>query len=146
VIAYGVGEWMKSEGVNPSLESGTMENSKVGVNVEQNTNGNWQKILPNGDIKNVSSFEAYSVGNQNPVFKAFNTTPGAPSFTGFHDAMNFPAGINQVTIAPYYAMSQCAAIPTLCAMFPDTFIKVGTWGLVDTNLDIYKNDYEQQSN
>lgn len=54
-----------------------------------------------------------------------------------------PAVINQVTIAPYYAMSQCAASPTLCAIFPDTFIKVGTWGQVNTNLDIYKNNYEQ---
>ena len=129
---------MKSEGVNPSLESGTMENSKVGVNAEYK-NG----ILIKADTNVPTS---YFTSNQNPVFKAFNTTPGAPSFTGFHDAMNFPAGINQITIAPYYAMSQCAAIPTLCAMFPDTFIKVGTWGLVDTNLDIYKNDYGQQNN
>lgn len=81
--------------------------------------------------------------NQNPAFKTLNTTPGAPAFADFHDAMNFSTGVNQATIAPYYAMSQCAAAPTLCAMFPDTFIKVGTWGQVNTNLDIYKNDHKQ---
>jgi hypothetical protein len=149
-LAYGVGEWMKSEGVNPSLESGTMENSKVGVNVDQNANGNWIKagsitdINPQGTPSNW--FDTYVAGNQNPAFQSLNTTPGAPSFAGFHDAMNFPIGVNQVSIAPYYAMSQCAAAPTFCAMFPDTFIKVGTWGQVDTNFNIYKNNYGQQSN
>jgi len=142
--AYGVGEWMKAEGVNPSFESGTMENSKVGVNVEK-VDGQWHQPLPKGGFKEVSSFEAYTVGNQNPAFQSLNTTPGAPPFADFHDAMNFPAGINQVTIAPYYAMSQCAAAPTICAMFPDTFIKVGTWGQVDTNLDTNKNDYGQNN-
>lgn len=39
-------------------------------------------------------------------------------------------------------MSQCAASPTLCAAFPDTFVKIGTWGQVDTNLDINKNNHE----
>ena len=141
-VGYGIGEWMKAEGVNPSLESGTMENSRVGVNVEK-VDGQW--FAEGKDIK-ANWFDTYVTGNQNPVFKAFNTTPGSPSFTGFHDAMNFPAGVNQVTIAPYYAMSQCAASPTLCAMFPDIFIKVGTWGQVDTNLNIYKKDYGQKNN
>lgn len=31
--------------------------------------------------------------------------------------------------------SQCAAMPAICAAAPDTFIKVGTVGLVNTNLD-----------
>jgi hypothetical protein len=31
-------------------------------------------------------------------------------------------------------------------MFPDIFIKVGTWGQVDTNFNIYKKDYGQQNN
>ncbi len=144
--AYGAGQWMKSKGVNPSLESGTMENSKVGVNVERGADGNWYQQLPKGGKIEVSSFKAYTIGNQNPALQTLNTTPGAPSFANFHDAMNFVDGVNQVTIAPYYAISQCAAAPTLCAMLPDTFIKVGTWGQVDTNLDIYKNDYGQQSN
>jgi hypothetical protein len=143
--AYGAGEWMKTEGVNPSFESGTMENSKVGVNVEKGADGKWYQKLPNNERIEVSSFKAYTAGSQNPVFKALNTTPGSSAFADFHDAMNFPFGVNQVTIAPYYAMSQCAAAPTICSMFPDTFIKVGTWGQVDTNLDINKNDYGQNN-
>ncbi|MFM2200057.1 MAG: hypothetical protein RL769_110 [Pseudomonadota bacterium] len=143
--AYGVGQWMKSEGINPSFESGTMENSKVGVNAKYNSNG---VLIKEGSItiQNPNGIETnYWASNQNPAFKTLNTTPGAPSFADFHDAMNFEAGVNQVTIAPYYAMSQCAASPTLCATFPDIFIKVGTWGQVDTNLDTNKNDYEKNN-
>jgi hypothetical protein len=143
-VGYGIGEWMKTKGVNPSFESGTMDNNRVGVNVEKGTDGNWYQKLPNKERVQVSSFEAHTIGNQNPAFKALNTTPGAPAFANFHDAMNFPFGVNQVTIAPYYAMSQCAASPTLCATFPDTFIKIGTWGQVDTNLNSYKN-YEKNN-
>jgi hypothetical protein len=141
---YGIGEWMKAEGVEPGFEMGNMDDSKVGINVEK-IDGNWYQRLPNGDLQTTSSFKAHTIGNQNPVFKFLNKTPGAPPFAGFHDAMNFPDIINQATIAPYYAMSQCAAAPTLCASFPDTFIKIGTWGQVDTNLDINKNNHEQNN-
>jgi hypothetical protein len=144
-VTVGVGQWMKAEGVNPSLESGTMDNSKIGINVEKGTDGNWYQTLPNKERIQVSSFKAHTVGNQNPGFKLLNKTPGAPTFADFHDSMNFPAGINQATIAPYYAMSQCASAPTLCAAFPDIFIKIGSWGEVDTNLDINKNNYEQNN-
>ena len=127
---YGIGEWMKAEGVEPGFEMGNMDDSKIGINAEYK-NG----ILVKTDTNITTN---YWTSNQNQGFKLLNTTPGAPPFAGFHDAMSFPEIINQVTIAPYYAMSQCAAALTLCASFPDTFIKIGTWGQVDTNLDINK--------
>ncbi len=142
---YGIGEWMKAGGVEPGFEMGNIDDSKIGINVQQGVDGKWYQKLPNKERIQVSSLKAHAVGNQNPGFKLLNKTPGAPPFAGFHDAMNFPIVINQVSIAPFYAMSQCAAAPTLCAAFPDTFIKIGTWGQVDTNLDVNKNNYEQNN-
>lgn len=43
--------------------------------------------------------------------------------------------LNEYRLTSYYAISQCAAMPAICAAAPDTFVKVGTVGLVDTNLD-----------
>ena len=130
-----LGKTPVSEGNSSIFDQNTpnsgYSNSKLGINVTE-MNSKW---YIEGTPTQATWSETYVTGSQNPAFKALNTTPGAPSFVDFHDALNLPTGINQLTIAPAYALSQCAAMPVICAAAPDTFINIGTWGRVSTNLD-----------
>jgi hypothetical protein len=65
----------------------------------------------------VSQNYAYTSGNQNPAFQAFNTTPGAPSFADFHDALNLSSPWNKLSIPPAYAASQFNALKPYYPIF-----------------------------
>jgi hypothetical protein len=130
---YGVGEWMKNTKINynnsitpeqanlgkesvstgqSNLMPGSATNNKVGVNVVQRTNlqtGELAWFQEGTNIK-VSQNYAYTAGNQNPVFQGFNTTPGAPSFADFHDALNLTSPWNELSIPPAYVASQFNAL------------------------------------
>ena len=144
-VAYGVGEWIKNTKINynnsitpeqaalgkgsvstghSNLMPGSATNNKVGVNVVQRTNlqtGELAWFQEGTNIK-VSQNYAYTSGNQNPVFQAFNATPGAPSFADFHDALNLASPWNQLSIPPAYALSQFNAL----APYYPIFIKYET--------------------
>jgi hypothetical protein len=136
---YGVGEWIKDTKINynnsitpeqavlgkesvstghSNLMPGSTTNSKVGVNVV-NDNGSW--YFAGKNVKVTQNF-AYTAGNQNPAFQGFNTTPGAPSFADFHDALNLSSPWNELSIPPAYAVSQFNAL----APYYPIFIKYET--------------------
>ena len=136
-----MGDWMKAKGVEPSLKSGTPQSSKIGINVEK-INGQWYKVGIDGTLTKTNPFLAYTVGSANPIFQQLNRLPGSPPFASFHDSLRVPNTLllNQISIAPTYALTQCAAMPNVCAMFPGMFVEIGTGGLVKTDIDINKQD------
>lgn len=127
--AYGVGEWINNTKINynnsitpeqaangktvvstghSNLMPGSAADSKIGVNVvQEKSTGYWFK---EGKNVKVSSSYAHTVGNQNPVFQGFNTTPGAPSFADFHDALDLTSPWNELSIPPAYSASQFNAL------------------------------------
>ena len=137
--AYGVSEWINNTKVNynnsitpeqaangktavstghSNLMPGSFENSKIGVNVVS-ADGSW--YIEGTKIKVPQNY-AYTAGNQNPVFKALNITPGAPSFADFHDALDLASPWNELSIPPAYAASQFNAL----APYYPIFIKYET--------------------
>ena len=99
--------------------TGSASNNKVGVNVVQRTNLQTGEVawFKEGKSVEVSQNFAYTAGNQNPVFQGFNTTPGAPSFADFHDALNLSSPWNELSIPPTYAASQFNALTPYYPIF-----------------------------
>ena len=112
--------------------NGGFNNSLLGINVVKNDLGIW---IVESTGQPATWTQVYITGSQNPVFQLLNMLPGSPSFVGWHDAglEGFGAFTTAVTIPSYYALSQCAAIPAICANMPGTFVNVGTAGLVSPN-------------
>ena len=138
--AAATGEWIKNTKINynnsitpeqaalgkepvstgqSNLMTGSATNSKVGVNVVQRTNLQTGEVawFKEGKSVEVSQNFAYTAGNQNPVFQGFNTTPGAPSFADFHDALNLSSPWNELSIPPTYAASQFNALTPYYPIF-----------------------------
>lgn len=134
-----------SEGPSTLFDSGTPNggytNSQLGVNVTE-VNGQWfnQGDVVNGVVQEGAkpvSIGLFSPSSNNPLFQGLNTLPGSPSFVDFHDALLEGFGFipTVVSIPPSYAISQCVAMASICANFPDKFINVGTGGLINTNIN-----------
>jgi len=138
--AAATGEWIKNTKINynnsitpeqaalgkepvstgqSNLMTGSASNNKVGVNVVQRTNLQTGEVawFKEGKSVEVSQNFAYTAGNQNPVFQGFNTTPGAPSFADFHDALNLSSPWNELSIPPTYAASQFNALTPYYPIF-----------------------------
>ena len=109
--------------------NGGFNNSLLGINVVKDEFGVW---IVESTGKPATWFQTYITGSQNPVFQALNLFPGHPSFVGWHDAglEGFGGLMTAITIPTYYAISQCAAMPSICANMPGTFINVGTGGII----------------
>jgi hypothetical protein len=102
-----------------NLMTGSASNNKVGANVVQRINLQTGELawFKEGKSVEVSQNFAFTVGNQNPVFQGFNTTPGAPSFADFHDALNLSSPWNELSIPPAYAASQFNAFTPYYPIF-----------------------------
>jgi hypothetical protein len=130
-VSYKIGEWIgkvKAEyNSSPDIQSGLKQpvstgssnlksalpkNSKIGVNVEYKMNPVTGKMgwFKEGTTNQVSWFETYITGSQNPLFKGLNIFPGSPSFADFHDALSAPGIYNQLSIPPAYFISQVNAV------------------------------------
>jgi len=110
-------KWMKQG--NSNLKSGSMENSKVGVNLEKNINGEWIKegsmTAQNPTGIKTNWFETYVTGSENPALQASNLKPGMPSGSFFHDAINLATPWNELSIIPALTLSDFSACGALCA-------------------------------
>ena len=112
------GSWM-GQG-NSNLKMGTMENSKIGVNAQLDTNGIPIRNADGMFIKEYSITPLHPDGipvslwksNQNPIFQTLNTVPGMQSFSHFHDAALVGASDlwTMGSIAPYLPISYASAI------------------------------------
>jgi hypothetical protein len=123
-------------GGSPSLERGSYEDSKMGVNVERGVDGN---VYPEGYVNvegrelNGLSRSSYnskvlSPYNNNPVMRSFNTIPTVKSGVTLHDAnmsivqssSSVPSAsvsaIKFTTAIPYLSMNSCAASTELCSV------------------------------
>jgi filamentous hemagglutinin len=94
-----------------NLMPGSIADSKIGINSYYNQEG---LIIKSGTS---NQRVGYLRSSQNAAFKSFGTTPGAPSFADFHDALNLSSPWNELSIPAAYAASQFNALTPYYPIF-----------------------------
>ncbi len=134
----GAAYWaVTATGGEPSMKTGSYENSKVGVNVVEENGILYEELSPGVantnakvDMANYNRMGGYgSKYNNNPILKILNShVNGFESFADFHDAsmtnIGATSGIVKIaTIPPWLLTSYCASSPELCSIIINDQVK-----------------------